>query len=192
MDDMNNAMIYLLSTITPTKEYLDAFIALLRRTYYQRIKQLQKRKEEADSELKKLQTLRQSLIQKNLTGVYSDEIFKEQNKLIEEQILSLQIAKSDESLAKYNLESIVNFMQEKFNNLGKTYQMSNLSQIRVLLCSIFPSGMLWSYPGYSNTTISPLYQSIRMFEDDSVTSGGGGGIRTHESSKGRRLSRSVE
>ena len=181
IDDMNNAMIHFLSTITPTKECLDAFIGLLRRTYYQRIKQLQKRKEEADSELKKLQTLRQSLIQKNLTGVYSDEIFKEQNKLIEEQILSLQIAKSDESLAKYNLESIVKFMQEKFNNLGRTYQMSNLSQIRVLLCSIFPSGMVWSYPGYSNTSISPLYQSIRMFEDDSITSGGEGGIRTRGS-----------
>ena len=121
------------------------------------------------------------MIQKNLTGVYSDEIFKEQNKLIEEQILSLQIAKSDESLAKYNLESIVKFMQEKFNNLGRTYQMSNLSQIRVLLCSIFPSGMVWSYPGYSNTSISPLYQSIRMFEDDSITSGGEGGIRTRGS-----------
>ncbi len=178
VDNLDNSLINYLSTITPTKDCLNAFIALLRGTYYKRVKQLQKRKDESDIELKRLQELRQSLIQKNLSGVYSDEIFKEQNKLIEEQIITVRITQDDALLSKYNLESIVKFMQEKFENLGRTYQMSNLSQIRVLLCSIFPSGMLWSYPGFSNTQISPLYQSIRHFEIDSIPSGGEGGIRT--------------
>lgn len=48
-------------------------------------------------------------------------------------------------------------MKEKFANLEKTYQLASLSQIRVLLCSIFPSGLFWGYPGLSNTEISPLY-----------------------------------
>ena len=48
--------------------------------------------------------------------------------------------------------------------------MSTLGKLRVLLCSIFPSGLRWSYPGYYNTKISPIYQSIRMLEttDDSL------------------------
>ena len=163
-EKLNEATTQYLSSITPTKEGLDAFIALLRRTYYQRITQLQKRRDEADKELKRLSEQRQALIQKNLSGVYSDEIFKEQNGLIEEQIAGVQMAKDDALLAKYNLESIVKFMQTKFANLGDTYQMSNLSQLRVLLCSIFPSGLRWSYPGYYNTEISPIYQSIRMFD----------------------------
>ncbi len=160
-----------LTTISPTKDGLDAFIALLRRTYYQRVARLQKRKDEADTELKRLYELRQALIQKNLSGVYSDEIFKEQNKLIENQIVAVQMAKDDALIAKYNLESIVTFMRGKFENLGVTYQMSNLSQVRVLLSSIFPSGMIWSYPGYLNTKISPIYQSIRMFDANSVCLG---------------------
>ena len=167
-----------LSTITPTKEGLDAFIALLRRTYYQRVTQLQQRRDEADKELKRLYELRQSLIQKNLNGIYSDELFKEQNKIVEGQIANIQLTKDDALLAKYNLEAIVNFMKEKFANLGTTYQMSNLSQVRVLLCSIFPSGLRWSYPGFYNSQISLLYQSIRMFDADSVTSGAAGETRT--------------
>ena len=159
-----------LSAISPTKEGLDAFIALLRRTYYQRVTQLQKRKDEADKELKRLSEQRQALIQKNLSGIYSDDIFKEQNKLIEEQIAAVQITKDDALLAKYNLEAVVKFMKSKFENIGRTFQMSTLSQTRVLLGSIFPSGMQWSYPGYLNTQISPLYQSIRMFETDDVSS----------------------
>jgi site-specific DNA recombinase len=170
-DKLQNEAICYLSSITPTKEAFDAFIGLLRRTYFQRVAQLQKRKDEADSELKRLKNLRQSLIEKNLNGTYSDEIFKEQNKLIEEQIASVQMTKDDALLAKYNLEAIVKFMKDKFANLGRTYQLSNLHQIRVLLCSICPSGMLWSYPGFLNTEISPIYQSIRMFETNVGLSG---------------------
>ena len=83
------------------------------------------------------------------------------------------MAKDDALLAKYNLESNVKFMKDKFSNLGQTYQLSNLNQIRVLLCSIFPSGMVWSHPGLYNTEISPIYQSIRIFETDSVSFGAG-------------------
>lgn len=178
VDKLNTATIALLSSITPTKECLDAFIALLRRTYYQRGTQLQKRREVSDVELKKLQDLRQSLIQKNLSGVYSDDIFREQNKLIEDQIVAIHVASNDELVEKYNLEAIVNFMKDKFANLGKTYQLSNLSQIRVLLCSIFPSGLTWSYPGLSNSEISPLYQSIRRFEQDGLGLGAARESRT--------------
>ena len=167
-----------LTSITPTKDGLEAFLALLRRTYYQRVARLQKRKDEADKELKRLYELRQALIQKNLNGIYSDEIFKEQNKLIEDQIVAVQMAKDDALIGKYNLESIVAFMRDKFENLGVTYEMSNLSQVRVLLSSIFPSGMVWSYPGYLNTEISPLYQSIRIFDTNSVCLGAAKRTRT--------------
>ena len=83
------------------------------------------------------------------------------------------MAKDDALLAKYNLEAIVKFMKEKFANLGQTYQLSNLHQIRVLMCSIFPSGMVWGYPGFLNTEISPIYQSIHMFESVSDSSSAG-------------------
>lgn len=172
-EKINEATTQFLSSITPTKEGLDAFIALLRRTYFQRITQLQKRRDEADKELRRLSEQRQALIQKNLSGVYSDEIFKEQNDLIEEQISAVHMAKDDALIAKYNLESIVKFMKTKFANLGNTYQMSSLSQLRTLLCSIFPSGLRWSYPGYYNTEISPIYQSIRMFDTIQRTSSAG-------------------
>ncbi len=165
-DKAHKELAHYLSGITPTQEALNAFIALLRRTYYARVAQLQKRRDEADKEMQRLSEMRQQLIQKNLNGTYSDEIFKEQNKLIEDQIAALHITKDDALLAKYNLEIIITFMKEKFVNLGKTYQMSTLSQLRVLLCSIFPEGLRWGYPDYYNTSISPIYQSIRAFESE--------------------------
>lgn len=63
----------------------------LRKTYSQRVSTLQKRREEADEELRKLYETRQSLIDKNLAGIYSDDIFREQNRVLEEKIANIQI-----------------------------------------------------------------------------------------------------
>ncbi len=191
VDTLNNALVNRLSYITPTKEALDAFIALLRRTYYQRGAQLMKKREQADIELKKLQELRLALVKKNLEGVYSDDIFKEQNKLIEDQIATLQISKNDAIVQKYNLEAIVAFMKDKLANLGQTYQLSDLGQIRVLLCSIFPSGLAWDYPGFTNTEISPIYQSILQFEPERLGLGAARESRTLMSLLTKALKASV-
>ncbi|MDO8472125.1 MAG: hypothetical protein Q7S64_03210, partial [bacterium] len=166
----------LLHSIAFTEKTVELLVTWLRRKYYQRVADLQKRREEADEELKSLYELRQALIEKNLTGVYTDEMFKEQNKLLEDKIKVVQIAKDDELLTKYNLEKITDFIQEKLNNVAETFATSTLHQIRVLLCSIFPSGMPYGRNGYSNTPISPFYSAILDLQKPIVTFGGEGGI----------------
>ncbi len=176
--DLNDAMLERMEEIKPTAEALTLFISLLRKTYYKRIANLQKRKDEADVELAKLYSLRQALIEKNLLGVYSDDIFKEQNKAIEERVITAQLSKSDALIDKYNLEKIIAFIKEKFAHLAQTYDDARLPAKRVLLCSIYPSGLSWEYPGYSNTEISAYYQAIRDPEVMSVSFGEPGENRT--------------
>ena len=145
---------------------MELFNAFLRSTYYKRVATLQNRRERADDELKKLYEYRQALIEKNITGVFSDEVFKEQNKLVEDKIHAVQIAKEGDLLTKYNLEAITEFIKEKLVDLEKTYRESDLEQTRVFMFSIFPSGMRWNYPGCSKHEISPFWSSIQAFETD--------------------------
>ncbi|MEX0616617.1 MAG: recombinase family protein, partial [Candidatus Woykebacteria bacterium] len=152
-----------LKAITVKENGLKLLISYLRHTYMQRVSILQKKKVAADGELVKLYSTRQILVEKNLEGVYSNEVFKEQNVIIEEKIKDVLITKDSSLLNKYNLEETVKFVKEKLSDLGKTYLDSSLEQKRVLLGSIFPSGMAWSYPGISNRDIGPLYQSILRF-----------------------------
>ena len=179
ISDIENSLLGLLEKITPTPEMLELVNAYIRKIYYERVADLQKRKDQADSELKKLYELRQALIEKNLTGTYSDEVFKEQNRILEEKIKDIRMTSEDSLITKYNLEAITDFIKRKFKNLPHTYEESSLQQKRALLCSIFPLGLPWSYPAYSNTEISPYYQSIRNIKHASVTSGEPGGSRTH-------------
>ncbi len=158
----------LLSKSSLRPETISLINAYLRQTYYLRITSLQQKRDQADIELKKLYEVRQALIEKNLSGVYSDDIFKEQNKLIEEKVKAVQTAKSDTVIEKYNLEAISNFIRDKFTNLAKTFDEAPLKQKRVLMCSIFPKGLRWSYPGYSNTQYSPFYLCLLEVQSPQV------------------------
>ena len=143
---------------------------------------LQKTRNVAEEEIVKLKALRQLLVEKNLNGTYSDEIFREQNKTIEEKIIAAQIAKNDALIDKYDISKIENFIKRKISNLEETYSdpKNELQQIRSFLRSIFLSGFKWEYPGCSNDVISPLYQPILEVEEKGFPLGDPNGNRTHD------------
>ena len=72
-------------------------------------------------------------------------------------------------------------MEEKFKDLGKTYEKSNLGERRVLLISIAPAGLHWLYSGYSKQEIGLLYQSILDIEKSHFVLSTAMGIRTPDS-----------
>lgn len=149
-----------LKKMSPTEAGLKLYVSHLLKTYHQKLLKLNRRKNFADEEMDKLRALRQVLIEKNLAGIYSDEIFKEQNAAIENKIVAAQASKSDALIDRYNIEDITEFLKTKLSDLAQTYEDSTLSQLRCLLGSFFLSGIIWAYPGCSNREISPLYQSI--------------------------------
>ncbi len=178
VDDLETSLIDLLKEVTPTKECLDLFVAWMIKTYHQRYSRLKKLKDDADEEIRKLQELRRQLVEKNLAGTYSDEVFKEQNSMLEDKMLKAHIAKENSLLDKYNIDKIVDFIKTLLADLGETYARSGTNQIKVLLGSIFPSGMAWNYNGTLNHKISPLYQAIRDIKAGGVPLGAGEGDRT--------------
>lgn len=167
---LEQSVISLLKQISPKKECLNLFIHFLSNTYHQRLARLEKLKNEADAEIERIKQQRKILIEKNMNGVYSDEIFKEQNAVLEEKIIKAQVAKDDSTIDKYDVNEVISFLKTRLADLGETYKRSNLAQIKVLLGSIFLSGLAWSNEGTLNHTISPLYQYIRTFSNESVRS----------------------
>ena len=167
----------LLKKYTPSEKGIELYCKLLLKSYNTKVAKFQKIKNAANEEIQKLHALRQAIIEKNLNGVFSDEIFKEQNAVIEEKLIAAQSAKNDALLDNYNIQSIIEFIKKKISNLEETYSTSNLSQIRCFLRSIFLSGFAWTYPGCSNDKISPLYQPILEVREGTVALGDPTGSR---------------
>lgn len=170
VDTLEDNLIQLLKDITPKQECLNLFISFLYKTYNERLSRLQKIKNNSDDEIDRLKALRKLLVEKNISGIYSDEIFKEQSEMIEDKMIKAQIAKEDATLDKYNVDAVTSFMKTFLADLGETYKRSSLSQIKVLIGSIFPLGVAWNSNGTLNHTISPLYQAIRTFEKSTISS----------------------
>ncbi len=148
-------------------------VAFLRQNYLKRTTVLQKKKATAELELHKLYEMRQTLVTKNLEGVYSDELFKQQNALLETKMKDLLSVQDTTLFTKYSLEQTVTFIEEKLSDLKGTYTDSSLEQKKALLGSIFPTGMAWEYPGISNRNIGPIYQDILHFTHHPVSFGRG-------------------
>lgn len=171
--DMKDSLINAMKRVEPTKACLDLFIHFMYKTFNQRLGRLTKIRNAAEAEVETLKILRTTLVEKNLSGVYSDEIFKEQNSMIEDKITRAQIVKNDATVDKYNIDAVTSFMKTLLADLGETYRRSSIKQLKVLLGSMYPNGIVWDYSGTLNPQISPLYQYIKGFSGQSVPSGAG-------------------
>ncbi len=175
---LDSALVELLKRVTPKPEALNLFILRMYKVYHERYARLKLMKDKADAGIVSLQEMRRQLVEKNLSGIYSDEIFKEQNSIIEDKMTKAQIVKDDSLIEKYNIDKVTDFMRTLLADLGESYKHSNLPQAKVLLGSIFPSGMAWDYNGTLNHELSPLYREILDFDKPRLPSGAGYGSRT--------------
>ena len=169
VEELENTVVSLLKKYTPKEQSLNMFVTFMYKIYHERLARVTKLKNEADTEIDRLKNLRKTLVEKNLAGVYSDEVFKEQNSLIEDQMLQPQIAKDDGTIDKYNIDAVTTFIRTLLADLGETYRRSSISQNKVLLGSMFPSGLAWSYNGTLNHEISPIYGAIQNFSETGVS-----------------------
>ncbi len=157
---LDDSLIQYFQDITPTKDQLDVFLIVLRKMFYQSLSGLQAKRVIAQEEIYKLKQMRQKLVEKNLAGVYSDEIFKEQRVIIEDKIATAESILGQTIFDKYNFDDVEKFMRAKFKDLGQTYIDSEPGVRRVLLGSICPAGLAWSYSGLSNREFNKQYQAI--------------------------------
>jgi site-specific DNA recombinase len=178
--DLHNDLKMVLGDIRATDKAVEFYCNFLLKTYNKHVSKLNRIRKSSDEDITKLQAVRQVLVEKNIAGIYSDEIFKEQNAIVEEKLISAYASKNDELLEKYDINKITDCVKEKLADLPGTFTASRdkLRQLHCLLGTIFMSGFSWGYPGCSDYTISPLYQAIRDADNPPVDIGCGTWIRT--------------
>lgn len=170
-EKLDETVIELLQSIQPKKECIELFTQYVVEEYEKRLKHLKQTHHQADAEIKRLKDMRKVLVEKNMLGVYTDEIFLEQKALLEKKMAKAQVAKADSTLDKYDINKLVAFIKETLSNLGETYRQSKVSQAKALLGSIFPSGLSYNQDGTLNHEINPMYQFIFNFNTLGVSYG---------------------
>jgi len=157
-----------LSNIQPNQDLVALYTLMLQTTYKKTKKELLKRKENSEKMIKEQKELLKVLTRGNMTGKYSDEIYEEEKATIEDKILAYQITANDDLYNNYDIERTVNFIKALFIDLAKAYEVSEYGQKRILISSIYPSGLVFDGKELLNSKISPAFRSIKDFADDGV------------------------
>ncbi len=170
-EQLDEEVVRLLRSISPSKECIELFSQYVVEEYEKRLANVKKAKNVADGEIQRLKDMRKVLVEKNMMGIYTDEIFMEQNALIEKKMQRAHVAKSDSTFEKYDIHKLSDFIKETMGDLGSTYQRSTVPQIKALIGSIFPNGISYDFNGTLNPEINPMYQSIFNFNTQGVALG---------------------
>ncbi len=155
----HEALFNLLKKVNTTPEGKAIFLLFLKREFGERSLSLKQKELRRNQQLKKLRDLQSTLVQKHLSGIYSDEIYKEQNEIIEKNVNNIQTLSNNKLIQKYNIEAAIKYVTELMNNLLVTYQnIVDLSQKKDLLSLIFPHGFVWNYPGLTYPNIHAFFK----------------------------------
>lgn len=158
----------MLSEIQPNQDLVNAFTAYLQEKYDATKNIFIERKKDADKKLLEQKEFLTLLVRGNMEGKYPDDIFKVEKSKIENKMLAYQVVSNDELCNKYDIEITVNFVKALFKDLAKAYEVSEYGQKRVLIGSIYPSGLQFDGVKILNPVISPGFRSIKDFSDNPV------------------------
>lgn len=143
-------------TLTPTGKAI--LLLILEEAFLNRSSVLKQKDVKRTQQLKRLYELQKTLVQKHLTGIYSDEIFGDQNQMIEKNIKSFQTMTNNKLTQKYNRQSVLEYINKVISNFGDTYEAVDVDQQKILTSLIFPRGFTWNFPGLAYNEINPLFR----------------------------------
>lgn len=164
VDKLETQLVEYLRKITPTPETKELFLAKLKEKYYKRLKGLKSRIANSQKEIEELKATRTLLAEKNLKGTYSDDVYKEMDQKLKDQLLGANIVKNEDLIDRYDIEAIISFASELLSDLGKAFMLGGQEQRILLLGSIFEKKLQLYKTGTLNRQIgriSPLFQAIQ-------------------------------
>lgn len=131
---------------------------LIENEHKKRISMLTIKRVKREQTLKKLLAMRSNLVQKHLSGVYSDELFLEENEMLTKAIENIKKSENESLISKYSLNYAQDRLNGKLTNLYGTYNDSKLELKKSLLVLLFPNGLVWHYPGLNFSILKFLFE----------------------------------
>ncbi len=151
--------------LEPKANLVRLFTAMVKEKWQKRYEHVAEHQKALERELEALKELKSRIVEKNLKGIYSDEVYQEQTENIENQILVIRSSLSEAKLQKIDIDIVANFMNNFLWNLAKAWQEGTLSQRKILTGSIYPKNVIYDFPRFRTTDLGPCFKLISQFKN---------------------------
>lgn len=168
---VHQRFIRMLAGVKPKPEFMELFGEVVKEKYGQQVEMMKQRESRIETQINNLLTKKKVLIEKNLKGIYSDELFQEEIERIEAEIIVCKTQQAEDKMDELNIEILVQFMKNMINNIDRAWSEGDLKQRRLIAGSIFPDGLVYEKHNYQTMKFAPPFNLIFNFNPASVTFG---------------------
>lgn len=163
--------IRLLERLKPKPRYVDLFCEVLKEKYQVKLKQATQSYRTIEFDINRIKTKRQQLITKNLSGIYSDELFQEQMGIIEREIDNKKRLLDQNRFKITDINTLTDFMKKFLDNLDSYWSSGSLRQRRLIQGSIFPNGIIYDNLKFRTAELAYPFKLICTSDTPLRTSG---------------------
>ncbi|MEK7095637.1 MAG: recombinase family protein [Patescibacteria group bacterium] len=169
-NDFEEQFLDFLREIKPIKEMVELFAEMVKEKWKDRYSYLEKRERDIKKDLEALKAVRKLIIEKNLKGTYSDDVYKEQMAIIEDEVLAKNIIMSESKLSVVDIDVVVEFMKNFLWNIDKAWLDANLMQRKALLGSIYPENLIYENGRFRTTKLGPCFEIMQSLSTLPISS----------------------
>lgn len=179
-DSFETSYLKLVTQVKPTPELASLFAEMVKEKWQTRYSMQVAREKAIEDEIAALHEVRKNLTRKHAEGVYTDEVYKEQLEMIEDELLVKKSLKSEATLAQIDIEIVANFMKAFLSNPDKAWKEGTLAQRKALTGSMFPKNVIFDKGKFRTEALGPAYSFFSQFSTNPVSSWVADGIRTRD------------
>ncbi|MEN9921482.1 MAG: hypothetical protein RLZZ517_460 [Candidatus Parcubacteria bacterium] len=105
-----------------------------------------------------------SLIKKNLDGIISDHLLKQQLEILEKEIVDTQINLSSKEEVELNIDELFDFCESYLQNPGSVWKLALLDKKQKLQWFQFPQGITFQNGIYGTTQLASVFKTKEAFQ----------------------------
>ena len=149
-----------LDNVKPKGKDFEKFRERLLTRYEQRKSEFETNSDRVRQLLNTLVKEKQRLIDMGKSGVLDDDELKEELNKVRQQIRESKLEINESHEEEFKIELLLDYAEMFFRTLPDFWLEANTSAKTQLQRILFPKGIVYSYPGFSNSKLSPRFKLI--------------------------------
>ncbi len=168
-DDMHNGFYEYLSSIKPSELLTTAFNKVFVKRYEQREREVRGTYLRVADEIQELEKERRWVMEKGKKGILSDDLVKEELDNLEKKLVLTKNSLTETHEEHLDIQALLAEAETFLRTFEKIWYSSALEAKQKYQRLIFPQGVIYNYPGFSNAEISLYFKVIGPFVTKETT-----------------------
>lgn len=168
-EEFEDRFLSFLKKIAPNTEFKKLFRAVLVDVWKQKQSTMLNDLKKIDQELARIKDLKSKLIQKNLSGIISDEDYKEQSELLSGKLATKELERSEIRHEETDIDYLVSLSEELFSKVSTIWLEASFENKLRFQHLLFPEGITYESGEIRTARLGLPFNLIDAFTSNKTT-----------------------